>query len=160
MIDFLSIRRRPSATRFFSQFLTITSRHRAALGRADASDSEVRSWLATLPSAEVTRVLAAQELEALQFGSRERITDLHVDHIRRLPAQLPRLFAEAAGRARSAGFDGIELHFAHAYTMASFLSRSNARDDGYGGDIANRVRLPLEVFSRVRAEVGDDFRPR
>jgi dimethylglycine catabolism A len=153
----LSIRRRPSPARFFAEFLTITPRHRSALGRQDASDTEVRSWLAALPAAEVARVLEAQELEALEFGSRERITDLHLDHIRRLPAQLPRLFAEAAGRARSAGFDGIELHFAHAYTMASFLSRSNVRDDGYGGDLANRARLPLEVFSRVRAEVGDDF---
>ena len=157
LIDFLSIRRRPSAARFFAEFLAITARHRAALGRVDATDSEVRSWLATLPAAEVARVLEAHELEALEFGSRERVTDLHLEHIRRLPAQLPRLFAEAAGRARSAGFDGIELHFAHAYTMASFLSRSNVRDDGYGGDIANRARLPLAVFSRVRAEVGDDF---
>src|SRR6202041_353935 len=60
-------------------------------------------------------------------------------------------------RARDAGFDGVELHFAHAYTMASFLSRSNVRDDAYGGDIANRARLALEVIARVRAEVGRDF---
>ena len=157
LIDFLSIRRRPSAARFFARFLTITSRHRAAFGRVDASDDEVRAWLAALPTAEVAQVLDATELESLEFGSRERITDLHLDHIRRLPAQLPRLFAEAAGRARSAGFEGVELHFAHAYTMASFLSRSNARDDGYGGDLAHRARLPLEVFSQVRAEVGHDF---
>jgi len=41
--------------------------------------------------------------------------------------------------------------------MASFLSRSNTREDGYGGEITNRVKLPLEVYSRVRKEVGDDF---
>jgi 2,4-dienoyl-CoA reductase-like NADH-dependent reductase (Old Yellow Enzyme family) len=41
--------------------------------------------------------------------------------------------------------------------MASFLSRLNTRDDGYGGAIENRLRLPLEVFARVRAEVGADF---
>ena len=50
---------------------------------------------------------------------------------------LPGHFAAAARRAREAGFDCVELHFAHAYTMASFLSRLNTRDDGYGGTLAN-----------------------
>src|SRR5262252_598042 len=56
-----------------------------------------------------------------------------------------------------AGFDGVELHYAHAYTMASFLSRTNIRDDGYGGTRENRVRLPLEVFAHVRQSVRSDF---
>ncbi len=157
LIDFLSIRRRPHPSRFFAQFLAITPRHRAAYGRVDASDAEVRGWLSSLPADQAALVLDARELESLEFGSRERVTDMHLDHVRHLPAQLPALFADAARRVRDAGFDGVELHFAHAYTMASFLSRSNVRDDGYGGDIANRARLPLEVFSRVRAEVGHDF---
>jgi 2,4-dienoyl-CoA reductase-like NADH-dependent reductase (Old Yellow Enzyme family) len=67
---------------------------------------------------------------------------------------LPGLFAEAARRAAEAGFDGVELHYAHAYTMASFLSRSNVRDDGYGGSRRQRVRLPLEVLGAVRERVG------
>jgi len=157
IIDFLAIRRRPQASRFFAQFLAITPRHKAAYGRADASDAEVRGWLSSLPADQSARILDARELESLEFGSRERVTDLHLDHVRDLPAQLPALFAGAARRARDAGFDGVELHFAHAYTMASFLSRSNVRDDAYGGDIANRARLPLEVIARVRAEVGRDF---
>lgn len=157
LIDFLSIRRRPHASQFFAQFLAITPRHRAAYGRADASEACVRGWLSALPADEAALVLDARERESLEFGYRERVTDLHLDHIRHLPAQLPALFADAARRARNAGFDGVELHFAHAYTMASFLSRSNVRDDGYGGDIANRARLPLEVYARVRAEVGHDF---
>jgi 2,4-dienoyl-CoA reductase-like NADH-dependent reductase (Old Yellow Enzyme family) len=70
---------------------------------------------------------------------------------------LPGLFSAAAARARDAGFDGVELHYAHAYTMASFLSRTNARTDGYGGSPEGRVRLPLEVFAAVRGRVGDDF---
>ena len=51
----------------------------------------------------------------------------------------------------------MELHYAHAYTMASFLSALNTRDDGYGGACENRVRLPLEVYARVRAAVRPDF---
>jgi 2,4-dienoyl-CoA reductase-like NADH-dependent reductase (Old Yellow Enzyme family) len=157
LIDFLAIRRRPLPSRFFGEFLAITPQHRAAFGNPDATEAEVRSWLASLPPEEASKVLDPLELNSLEFGARERVTDTHLEHIRDLPTQLPTLFASAARRAREAGFDGVELHFAHAYTMASFLSRSNTRDDEYGGAITNRVRLPLEVYSRVRAEVGDDF---
>src|SRR5204863_5969227 len=87
----------------------------------------------------------------------ERIWDTHLPHIRELPRVLPGLFAEAGRRAREAGFDGIELHYAHAYTLASFLSRLNTRDDGYGGPREHRVRLPLEVLRAVRTRVGADY---
>ena len=60
-------------------------------------------------------------------------------------------------RAETAGFDGVELHYAHAYTMSSFLSATNTRTDGYGGDIASRLRLPLEVFHEVKKTVSPDF---
>jgi len=113
--------------------------------------------LLSLAPEEAAKVLDARELESLELGARERVTDTHLAHIRDLPLQLPTLFSDAARRARQAGFDGVELHFAHAYTMASFLSRSNTREDGYGGAITNRVKLPLEVYSQVRQEVGDDF---
>ena len=67
---------------------------------------------------------------------------------------LPPLFAAAADRAMTAGFDGVELHFAHAYTMASFLSALNTRGDGYGGSREHRVRLPREVVAAVREVVA------
>ena len=70
---------------------------------------------------------------------------------------LPSLFAQAARRAKEAGFDGVELHYAHAYTMASFLSTTNQREDGYGGSLQGRLRLPLEVYQAVRHEVGKDY---
>lgn len=66
-------------------------------------------------------------------------------------------YRTAAIRARECGFDGVELHMAHAYTLSSFLSRLNPRKDSYGGTLANRLRLPLRVMRAVRAAVGDDF---
>jgi 2,4-dienoyl-CoA reductase-like NADH-dependent reductase (Old Yellow Enzyme family) len=82
---------------------------------------------------------------------------MHLSHVRELPQVLPKIFAEAALRAREAGFDGVELHYAHAYTMAGFLSALNDRNDGYGGSRENRLRLPLEVFQAVRNTVGNDY---
>jgi anthraniloyl-CoA monooxygenase len=60
-------------------------------------------------------------------------------------------FARAASMAALAGFDMIELHFAHGYLLASFISPlTNQRTDEYGGSLANRLRFPLEVFDAVR----------
>lgn len=157
IIDFLTIRRRPDPLRFFSQFLDITDHHRRAIGDLALSDDDIRTWLASASESELERVLTSRELEALRFGYRERVSDLHLPHIRDLPNVLPGLFAAAAARAREAGFDGVELHYAHAYTMASFLSRTNTRDDGYGGPREHRARLPLEVIAEVRNRVGSDF---
>ncbi len=161
LIDFLSIRRRPARDKFFARFLQITERHREALRSLSddpsvrpVSDDEIRAKLAALPDSDLPYVLNARELEDLERGYRERVTDVHLPHIRDLPTTLPPLFADAASRALAAGFDGVELHFAHAYTMASFLSALNTRDDGYGGSRAHRVRLPLEVIAAVRERVG------
>jgi anthraniloyl-CoA monooxygenase len=61
-------------------------------------------------------------------------------------------FAAAAARADAAGFDLLEIHFAHGYLLSSFLSpASNKRGDEYGGPLRNRLRYPLEVFDAVRA---------
>jgi anthraniloyl-CoA monooxygenase len=61
-------------------------------------------------------------------------------------------FVRAARMAEAAGFDLLELHFAHGYLLASFISPlTNRRQDAYGGSLANRLRFPLEVFEAVRA---------
>jgi anthraniloyl-CoA monooxygenase len=61
-------------------------------------------------------------------------------------------FVDATRRADEAGFDVLELHAAHGYLLATFLSPlTNLRDDGYGGDLEGRLRYPLEVFDAVRA---------
>ncbi|MCC7538660.1 MAG: NADH:flavin oxidoreductase [Deltaproteobacteria bacterium] len=158
LIDFLSIKRRPDPEKYFARFLEVESRHRAALSEwlgddwpLSAPEAEVRGRIASLGEDALARVLSPRELESLRMGHRERVTDVHLPHVRDLPRHLPDLFARAASVAARAGFDGVELHFAHAYTMASFLSALNVREDGYGGPREQRARLPLEVFRAVRA---------
>jgi 2,4-dienoyl-CoA reductase-like NADH-dependent reductase (Old Yellow Enzyme family) len=164
IIDFLSVKRRPERQKYFNRFLKVTDRHRQALMETtedsawlQAVESEVREFLSQAPDDVLEQVLDERELESLRFGYREHVTDVHLQHVRELPQVLPNIFAEAAGRAREAGFDGVELHYAHAYTMAGFLSALNNREDGYGGSRENRLRLPLEVFQAVRKRVGNDY---
>src|SRR4029450_4727261 len=65
-----------------------------------------------------------------------------------------RTWAHAAKNAVAAGFDVIEVHMAHGYLLASFLSPiSNPRNDEYGGDRNGRMRLPLEIVEAVRREM-------
>ena len=156
-IDFLSIRRRPDPQRYLGEYIRITDHHRAALGDGTWDDARIRQHLVTLEPAQLETILTKRELESLHMGDRERVTDTHLPHIADLPNVLPGLFADAAGRAKEAGFDGVELHYAHAYTMSSLLSRLNTRQDGYGGALGNRLRLPLEVFAKVRETVGADY---
>ena len=75
----------------------------------------------------------------------------------RTSATFPRRYRDGSLPPRSVPRDGVELHYAHAYTIASFLSRTNDRDDGYGRTLEGRLRLPLEVFARVRESVGKSF---
>ena len=78
--------------------------------------------------------------------TREEIDDLTVRFVR------------AAQRARDAGFEGVELHAAHGYLMAQFLSgAANQRTDEYGGELVNRARFVLETFAAVRQALGRDF---
>ena len=163
IIDFLSIRRRPDPAKFFGRYLELGDHHREAVARelgadpGSLTDETVRQQLQGWDDETLTRALTDRELEALRFGYRERVTDVHRQAIRELPQVLPGLFAEAAARAERAGFDGVELHYAHAYTMASFLSALNVRQDGYGGPRERRIRLPLEVHRAVRQAVGPGF---
>ena len=61
-------------------------------------------------------------------------------------------FATAAKRAQRIGLDEVELHCAHGYLMAEFLSPlANRREDEYGGSLENRMRFPLRVAEAVRA---------
>lgn len=67
-------------------------------------------------------------------------------------------FIIAAARAKQAGYDGVEVHGAHGYILSQFLSSEyNLRMDEYGGSLANRSRLLLEIIHGIRTECGSDF---
>ncbi|MBN1368024.1 MAG: NADH:flavin oxidoreductase [Dehalococcoidales bacterium] len=67
-------------------------------------------------------------------------------------------FAQAAVRAKEAGFDAVQLHGAHGYLLSQFLSPlTNRRNDRWGGNIENRSRFHLEVIRRIRQAVGRDY---
>ena len=164
IIDFLIVKRRPEREKYFARFLDLTERHRRTLAEItddnrwlSTEEMEVRNYLNAAADEIIEQVLNKRELESLRFGYRESVTDVDLPHVRELPEVLPEIFAAAAARAREAGFDGVELHYAHAYTMAGFLSALNERSDGYGGPRENRVRLPLEVYRAVRKQVNDDY---
>ena len=67
-------------------------------------------------------------------------------------------FAQAAARAKKAGFDGVELHGARGYLIAEFLSAaSNKRVDKYGGNVSNRTRFLVEIIRACKKEVGQNY---
>jgi 2,4-dienoyl-CoA reductase-like NADH-dependent reductase (Old Yellow Enzyme family) len=93
-------------------------------------------------------------MKVARSGWRQTIDSLSLEEIDRIVDQ----FAAAAGRAREAGYDGVELHSAHAYTLSSFLSKRNPRRDAYGGrTLEGRLHLFGRVMARVRETVGADF---
>jgi len=72
--------------------------------------------------------------------------------------RVTRAFAQAAVRARAAGFDGVQIHGAHGYLLSQFLSPFfNKRKDTYGGTIENRTRMALEVLKSIQVAAGADF---
>lgn len=67
-------------------------------------------------------------------------------------------FADAAERARKAGFDGVQIHAAHGFLLSKFLTPYyNRRTDQYGGNYADRSRMVLETYGAIRDRVGPDY---
>ena len=143
IIDFLKISKRKPTREFIE---AMVRRGRLPESALDVSDAEFEA-------SPESHLPCARDRRDFLYGYRQRIEDLDLAEIR----QIPRWFGAAALRARLAGFDGVELHFAHAYTMASFLSVTNERKDQYGGSFDNRMRLPREVIEEVRGAVGQGF---
>lgn len=93
-------------------------------------------------------------MKVARSGWRQTIDTVAPEEIEQIIVQ----FGAAVARAREAGFDGAELHSAHAYTLSSFLSRTNPRTDAFGGEsLESRLRLIGEVMRSVRRAVGTDF---
>jgi 2,4-dienoyl-CoA reductase-like NADH-dependent reductase (Old Yellow Enzyme family) len=93
-------------------------------------------------------------MKVAKSGWRQMVDMLSLVDIDRIVEE----FGDAVARAREARFDGAELHSAHAYTLASFLSRANPRKDEYGGDtLEGRLRLIERIFDNIRRKAGADF---
>jgi 2,4-dienoyl-CoA reductase-like NADH-dependent reductase (Old Yellow Enzyme family)/thioredoxin reductase len=84
----------------------------------------------------------------------EQMTEMSIAQIEELVGR----FADAAARAKKAGFDGAEIHGAHEHLLAQFIAPSvNHREDEYGGSLENRARILLQVTRACRAAVGPDY---
>jgi 2,4-dienoyl-CoA reductase-like NADH-dependent reductase (Old Yellow Enzyme family) len=94
-----------------------------------------------------------QFLKIARSGWRQKVEDFKKEDLPKIVQD----HVDAAKRALTAGFDFIELHMAHAFVLASFLSRVNKRTDEYGGSFENRMRLPIEVYKAVRQAVGENY---
>jgi 2,4-dienoyl-CoA reductase-like NADH-dependent reductase (Old Yellow Enzyme family) len=92
-------------------------------------------------------------LKVAKSGWRQTVDMLSLNEIDRIVEE----FGDAVARARDASFDGAELHSAHAYTLASFLSRANPRTDDYGETLEGRLHLITRIFDNIRRKVGSDF---
>ena len=94
-----------------------------------------------------------QFLKIARSGWRQKVEDFKKEDLPKIVQD----HVDGTKRALSAGFDFIELHMAHAFVLASFLSRVNKRKDEYGGKFENRMRLPIEVYQAMRETVGEDY---
>ena len=128
----------------------------AANDRAHGREMWVPSVPPELPPSAAMRTITPKELSTfVGIGP-------HPDRYRVLDeadiAQVIEWYAAAAVRAQQAGFDAVEVHCAHNYLIAGFLSPYfNQRTDGYGGSYENRTRLLREVLTEVRRRVGPDY---
>jgi len=107
----------------------------SAMLMLDPSKPPVAPSAVAYPGGQVPRPLSVEEIE-----------------------ELVQAFGAGARRAREAGFDAVDVHGGHGYLIAEFMSAYfNRRTDGYGGDVSNRLRFPVEVLTEVRKNVGNDF---
>ena len=134
-----------------------TQLHHGGLNAGHSAQFGHQIWGPSLPppfAGEFPDYFLPEEMTAFAGGVIPEVKVLTREDI----ALAIRQFAAAARRAKAAGFDGIEIHGGHGYLLSSFMSpATNQRTDEYGGDLAGRARLLLEVVRAVRDAVGADF---
>ncbi len=134
--------------------------------RADSDDNleGLKTLAATIKAAGAKACLQINHAGRFAGVAPEALAPSAVETFGKLPraldkAEIPGVvarYAQAALRAKHAGFDMVELHGGTGYLLAQFLSpRTNQRDDAYGGSLENRQRFPLEVLAAVQSVVGD-----
>lgn len=105
-------------------------------------------------NSEITRLDVVGPSAVLNPRSNSMPLELTDDGIK----QVIQSFKDAAVRVKEAGFDGVEIHSAHGYLLSQFFSPlTNKREDQYGGNVYNRIRIHLEIIKAIRAAVGDEF---
>lgn len=176
LIDYYAERARGGVGTIVVQNTAIDAALRSAPGQTHIANSHMIAGFTLL--ADAIRAEGAASVLQIGHGGRQSNPDnnpdvkivapsaIPSDLIGEVPRELtaeeiPKLqakYAQAAVRAKSAGFDGVEVHGAHGYLIGQFVSpKSNQRTDGYGGDLAARARFPLEVLAQVREAVGPDY---
>jgi len=139
--------------------MAIQLAHHGKVGRLDTMEgreivmpSHPRAHGATRPP-DMTREEMGLMAKAAG-GAPPRVREATAEDI----AALVEAFADAADRAKRAGFDGVEIHGAHGYIFSEFLSEAwNFREDEYGGSAENRARLLCEVVAAAKERTGGDF---
>lgn len=91
--------------------------------------------------------------QSVRTGWKQDVADLTLEEIKEIEDQ----FVNAAFIAREAGFDGVELHDAHGYTLSSFTSLLNKRTDEYGRGFEGRCKIVTDIIKRIHKEMGDDY---
>ena len=131
--------------------------HHGGMVASHAAQDGHPLWAPSLPGAfegDFFDAFLPEEMEAFAGGVMPSVKVLTEADIAVAIAQ----YAEAAARAKAAGFNAVEIHGGHGYLISSFLSPStNKREDAYGGTLEKRARLMLEVLGAVRGAVGADF---
>jgi 2,4-dienoyl-CoA reductase-like NADH-dependent reductase (Old Yellow Enzyme family) len=152
------------AALLFTGSVYVSADGQAYLHQLGAHQEECRGWLERLAKTvqrHRSRLIVqlnhgGSGISAPQMGA-ERVIDTSTVTVERLQS-ITNDYAEAARRCLEAGVDGIQIHAAHGYLLANFLnSRKNKRTDRYGGNLANRIRLLMEVYDAIRATVGADY---
>jgi 2,4-dienoyl-CoA reductase (NADPH2) len=91
--------------------------------------------------------------QSVRTGWKQDVADLSYEDINEIVSQ----FVSAAVRAKDAGYDAVELHAAHGYTLASFISLLNKRTDQYGSGTAGRCKIVVDVIKDIREAVGPGY---